>query len=64
MKTYIGSFVCFSFRVPNTFSPIECPGLYQHRPGQSLGKNKVLCTRNEKLKKFMWVFMFQNMANF
>ena len=37
------SIIIISFFI---FSPDKCPGLYRHRPGHALGKNKV--ERNEK----------------
>ena len=38
------------------FSSNECPGLCQHRPGHSLGENKV--AQHEKRKKQLWVFVY------
>ena len=44
------------------FVPYECPVLCRHRPGYSLGKNKV--ARNEERKK-LWGFTYpKKMANF
>ena len=38
------------------FLPNECPGLWQHRPGNSLG--------NEKRKKQLWVFVYIKYGKF
>ena len=63
-KTHIAmhSLFHFSFRATLFFSPNECPGLCRHRPGHSLGKNKV--ARNEKQKKTTLVFIFQKYGKF
>ena len=43
-----------------TFSPNECPGLCQYRPGHSLGKN----IKWHKMKKLHGFSNAKNIANF
>ena len=52
----------FSISCYFIFFPNECSGLCQHRPGHSLGENKV--AQNEKMKLCTWVFIFQKYGNF
>ena len=51
---------CFFFYF--TFLLNECPGLWWHRQGHSLGKH--LKVYQMKYKKNTWVFLIKNMAKF
>ena len=60
-KTHVVVFFIFHF-IQLWVLPNECPGLCQHRPGHSLGKNIKL--HKMKNEKSTWVFLYIKYSKF
>ena len=64
-KTHVVFFVFYFVQL--YFFPYECPGLYRHRPGHSLGKHKgkhIKLHEMKNKKKLCGFSYYKNMANF